>query len=39
MGLSRMKESIIRLPVDINGQPDWQFMENYIKQLSFSSSI
>ena len=38
-GLSRMKESIIRLPVDINGQPDWQFMENYIKQLSFSSSI
>lgn len=38
-GLNRMNESILKLPVDINGQPDWLFMENYIKQLSFSSSI
>jgi len=37
--LERMKESIIKLPAKANGQPDWQFMENYIKSLSYSSSI
>ena len=29
----------IKLPVDANGNPDWDFMENYIKQLPYSSSI
>ena len=28
---SRMKESVISLPVDSAGKPDWQFMEDYIK--------
>ena len=29
---TRFKERIIMLPVDNNGYPHWQFMENYIKQ-------
>ena len=35
----RMPTSIIKLPVTSNNEPDWQYMENYIKSLSFSSSI
>lgn len=38
-GLEKMKKSIIKLPVDDEGNPDWQFMEDYIKSLPFSSSI
>jgi hypothetical protein len=30
---SRMKESVISLPVDSAGKPDWQYMEDYIKEL------
>lgn len=29
----RMKNSIINLPVDSDGKPDWKFMEDYIKEL------
>lgn len=29
--MQRMKESIIELPANKNGDPDWQFMENYIQ--------
>ena len=29
---TRFKERIIVLPVDDNGRPNWEFMENYIKQ-------
>ena len=38
-GLERMNESIIRLPVTSSGDPDWTFMENYIKVLPYSKSI
>lgn len=38
-GIERMKESKIKLPVAKNGQPDWQFMEDYIKSLAYSASI
>ncbi len=31
--LKRMKKSIIRLPVNDSGEPDWRFMEDYIKSL------
>lgn len=37
--LGRMKESIIRLPVDSTGDPDWSFMESYVKSLPYSKSI
>jgi hypothetical protein len=38
-GIGRMNESIIRLPVTSDGDPDWAFMENYIKSLPYSKSI
>jgi len=36
---SRMKNSKIKLPVDQEGYPDWQYMEDYIKSLPYSSNI
>jgi len=38
-GLDRMKQSVIKLPIDAHGNPDWEYMENYIKSLSYSSSL
>ena len=35
----RMPSSIIKLPVNSNGDPDWQFMEDYIKSLHFSRNL
>lgn len=35
----RMPDSLIKLPVDKNENPDWQYMENYIKSLPYSSSL
>jgi len=29
----------IKLPVDKKGNPDWKFMEDYIKSLPYSGSI
>jgi type I restriction-modification system DNA methylase subunit len=37
--LGRMKESILRLPVNASGDPDWAFMESYIKSLPHAGSI
>jgi hypothetical protein len=34
-----LSETKIKLPVDNNGGPDWQFMENYIKALPYSDKI
>ena len=31
--------SKIKLPVDSNGNPDWQFMEDYIKSLPYSANL
>ena len=36
---SRMPNSLIKLPVTMEGKPDFEFMENYIKSLPYSSSI
>ncbi len=38
-GIARMKVSKIKLPVDQSGQPDFNFMETYIKALPFSKTI
>ena len=35
----RLKDTIIKLPVDENGNPDWQFMENYIKSLPYGDRL
>jgi len=37
--LDRMRESVIKLPVTQTGEPDWVFMESYIKSLPYSSQI
>ncbi len=37
--LERMRESTIKLPVNSDGQPDWQLMEDFISGLPFSSGI
>lgn len=36
---TRIKNMRIKLPVDSNGNPDWQFMENYIKSLPYSANL
>lgn len=30
---------IIKIPVTVNGDPDWNFMENYIKNLSYGDRL
>ncbi|MDP1443108.1 restriction endonuclease subunit S [Priestia megaterium] len=35
----RMEKSIIKLPVDRNGKPDWAYMEKFIKTLPYSNSL
>ncbi len=37
--LMRLPLEKIKLPVDEAGNPDWQFMENYIKALPYSAEI
>ncbi len=37
--LEAMKKSRIKLPVTPSGEPDWKFMEDYIKSLPFSKNI
>ena len=39
LSLTRNNELKIKLPVDENGEPDWEFMEEYVKSLPYSSSI
>lgn len=36
---TRMPSSIIKLPVDDDGAPDWDFMESYIQSLSHSANL
>lgn len=35
----KIKNTDIKLPVDKNGNPDWYYMENYIKALPYSDKI
>jgi len=37
--MGRMKTSVIKLPVTYSGDPDWDFMEQYIMTLPYSSQI
>ncbi|MDR1625744.1 MAG: restriction endonuclease subunit S, partial [Spirochaetia bacterium] len=34
-----LSETKIKLPVDNNGEPNWNYMENYIKALPYSDKI
>jgi hypothetical protein len=38
-GHNIVKSSKIKLPTNFLGQPDWQFMEDYIKSLPYSSNL
>ena len=37
--VKKFGKSIIKLPVDTYGNPDWQFMENYIKALPYGDRL
>ena len=37
--LNNCQRLSVKLPVDSNGNPDWQLMEDYIKSLPYSASI
>lgn len=37
--LKRLLSESILLPINSNGNPDWQFMEDYIKSLPYSSNL
>ncbi len=38
-GIARMKKTKMKLPITPIGEPDWQFMEDYIKSLPYSSNL
>ena len=37
--IERMRYTKIKLPILKNGSPNWQFMEDYIKSLPYSSNL
>lgn len=37
--IDRIKDTIMKLPVDGNGNPNWQFMESYIKSLPYGDRL
>jgi hypothetical protein len=37
--LDRMREAVIRLPVTEQKKPDWEYMDQYIKTLPYSSKL
>lgn len=37
--LERMEDSIIKLPTNMKGDPDWKFIENYMKSLPYSKNL
>lgn len=39
MSAERIMKETIKLPVDSSGNPDWQFMENYIKALPYGDRL
>lgn len=39
MGTDRLNEFKIKLPKTTEGQPDWNFMRNYIKSLPYSANL
>ncbi|WP_198926468.1 N-6 DNA methylase [Acidithiobacillus thiooxidans] len=37
--LERMRESVIKLPVTKDGEPDWDFIRNYVRSLPYGSEV
>jgi len=38
-GLERMNQSIVKLPVGSSGNPDWEYIETYMKTLKYSRNL
>lgn len=36
---AHIEETMVKLPVDSYGDPDWLYMENYIKSLPYGDRI
>ncbi|MBR0540731.1 MAG: restriction endonuclease subunit S [Clostridia bacterium] len=39
VGKTNIEQMILKLPADLDGNPDWQFMEDYIKSLPYGDRI
>lgn len=39
VGKTNIEQMILKLPVDLEGNPDWQFMEDYIKALPYGDRL
>lgn len=39
VGKANIEQMILKLPVDLQGNPDWQFMEDYIKALPYGDRL
>jgi hypothetical protein len=39
VGIQKLQKEVIKLPVDQEGNPDWQLMEDYIKSLPYSKYL
>ncbi|MBR5606235.1 MAG: restriction endonuclease subunit S, partial [Verrucomicrobia bacterium] len=39
VGKMNIEQMVLKLPVDSDGNPDWQFMENYIKALPYGDRL
>jgi hypothetical protein len=37
--MEKMKQSVIKLPADAQGSPDWGYMERYVKSLPYADRI
>ncbi len=37
--MDRIKDTVLKLPADADGNPDWQFMEEYIKALPYGDRL
>jgi hypothetical protein len=38
-GIERMNKTMMKLPIKRKGEPDWQFMQNYIESLRYSNNL
>ena len=37
--IDRIKDTLLKLPVNNNGEPDWEYMETYIKSLPYGDRL
>ena len=37
--IDRIKETVLKLPVSKNGEPDWFFMEKFIRSLPYGDRL